>query len=137
VAVIQSAVTMQAYTQRINYRHVDTRWLIDYWPDRIEHLLRACVRDRALWSEQQSIDVLFHEFMKDDMAMVEQIYAKAGIAMTADARAELDRYIADHPRGKEGKVIYDLRGDFDADLEALYRRFDFYVKQFPVRAEVR
>ena len=137
VAVIQSAVTMQAYTQRINYRFVDTRWLIDYWPARIEHLLRACVRDRALWPEAQSFDVLFHEFMKNDMATVEQIYAKAGIEMTAAARAELDQYIADHPRGKEGKVVYDLRGDFDADLDALYRRFDFYTAQFPVRTEVR
>ena len=45
-----------------------------YWSERIEALLSACVRDRDLIPEGQAIDVLFHEFMADDVAMVEKIY---------------------------------------------------------------
>ena len=48
VAVIQSSVTMLAYGQRLSHRKVETKALIDYWGDRVEHLLRACVRDHYI-----------------------------------------------------------------------------------------
>jgi len=135
VAVIQSSVTMLAYGQRLNRRKVETDALIEYWSDRIEHLLRACVRDRPGLPESQSIDVPFHEFMADDMAMVERIYEKADLEMTSDARARLQRFIDDHPRGKHGRVRYDLEGDFGVAPDALRERFRFYFDEFPVRTE--
>lgn len=136
LAVIQSTVTMLAYGERMRRATVDTGALIEYWAARIEHLLRACVRDRALLPAAQSIDVPFHEFMADDMAMVERIYRQADLPMTADARAQLARFLADHPRGKEGRVLYDLPNDFGVDLAALRARFAFYFERFPVRPEV-
>jgi len=48
--------------------------VLDYWTDRIEALLKACVRDRHVWGAKQSMDVMFHEFMVGDMATVEKIY---------------------------------------------------------------
>jgi len=135
VAVIQSTVTMQAYTQRMNRKTVAMRELIDYWPARVERLLRACVRDRAAWPEAQSIDVPFHEFMADDMGMVEKIYAKAGLPLTERARAQLEQFIADHPRGKEGRMHYNLERDFGVSPQALRERFGFYFDSFPARAE--
>jgi len=135
VAVIQSAVTMLAYGQRMSRRKVDGKGLIDYWSDRVEHLLRACVRDRDLLPGSQSIDVPFHEFMADDMAMVARIYERAGMEMSAEARGDLERFIADHPRGKFGQVIYDLEGDFGVRPDNLRKRFDFYFRRFPVRIE--
>jgi hypothetical protein len=137
VAVIQSSVTMLAYGQRINRRSVETRALIDYWSDRIERLLRACVRDRGIVPEARGVDVLFHELMADDMGMVERIYAKADLEMTDRARRQLRRFIDDHPRGKHGRVVYDLKEDFGVDPDALRERFRFYVERFPVKAEKR
>src|SRR5690606_4148601 len=72
VAVIQSTITMLAYGQRINRKHVMMRELVDYWSDRIEHLLRACVRDRALWSAESSTDVPFHQFMADETSTLQR-----------------------------------------------------------------
>jgi hypothetical protein len=43
--------------------------------------------------------------------------------------------MADNPRGKHGQVVYDLRGDFGIEPDALRRRFDFYFERFPVGAE--
>jgi len=137
VAVIQSAVTMIAYGQRIYRKSVDPKAILAYWADRVEHLLRACVRDRAAWPAAQSVDVLFHEFMADDMAMVERIHAKADLPMTETARQQTAQFLADHPRGKEGRVIYHLKRDFGVDPEALRARFKFYFDAFPVKAEVR
>ncbi len=135
VSVIQSAVTMLAYGQRNGRKKVEARRLIEYWSDRVEHLLRACVRDRPAIPEAQSIDVPFHEFMADDLAMVEKIYEKAGDPMGGETRAELRAFLDDHPRGKYGRVIYDLAGDFGVDPDELRERFAFYFEAFPVRRE--
>jgi hypothetical protein len=136
VSVIQSAATMLAYGQRINRKQVDLEGLMSYWTDRVVHLLRACVRDRGNLPAERSIDVLFHEFMADDLGMVEKIYAKAGLDMTALARDELQAFVDEHPRGKDGRVIYNLRNDFGVEPEQLRAHFDFYVTRFPVKVEV-
>jgi hypothetical protein len=135
VSVIRSAITMLAYGARIRRTRVDTHDIADYWIDRIERLLAACVRDRDRLPATQSIDVLFHEFMADDVAMVERIYALAGLPMTDDARARLDAFMAEHRRGQHGQVIYDLERDFRIDPVELRRRFEFYLRRFPVRVE--
>ncbi len=137
VAVIQSAMTMLAYGQRLNRHRVDIKSLAEYWPDRIEHLLRRCVETRKLLPESSSMDSTFHEFMADDMAMVEKIYAKAGLELTKQARAEMQQFIDEHPRGKHGQVQYNLKEDFGIDPAVLRERFRFYFDAFPVKAEAK
>ena len=135
VSVIASTATMAAYGNRIRCKEVDLHGVIEYWTDRIETLLRRCVRDRDLLPASQSIDVLFHEFMADDIGMVEKIYELAGLPMTQDASGQLEDYMRDNPRGKYGRVVYDLQADFGVDPEALRQRFDFYFERFPIVAE--
>jgi hypothetical protein len=135
VAVIASAITMLAYGARIRRTRVDLAELADYWVDRIERLLRACVRDRDVWPAAHSIDVRFHEFMADDLAMVARVYTTAELPMTDAARARLGRFLADNPRGKHGRVRYELRRDFGLEPAALRERFAFYVERFGVVAE--
>ena len=135
VSVIASTVTMLAYGRRLQGKPMDLGAIADYWIDRIERLLRACVRDRDLVPPSQSIDVLFHKFMADDVGMVERIYQRAGLEMTPEARRALDDFMAENPRGKFGRVIYDLKADFGIDPDELRKRFDFYFERFPVEAE--
>jgi len=135
VSVLQSAITMLAYGDRLRRAAIEPEALAAYWMDRIDHLLRACVRDRDRLPPERSIDVMFHEFMADDVGMVEQIYARNGLEMTRDARAELDAFMAANPRGKHGQLAYDLRGDFGLDPDAVRARFDYYFERFPVAVE--
>ncbi len=86
VSVIQSAVTMLAYGDRMRRTSPEPEALAGYWVDRVDRLLQACVRDRELLPDDRTIDVLFHEFMRDDVAMVERIYARNGLPMTTRAR---------------------------------------------------
>jgi hypothetical protein len=137
VSVIQSTVTMLAYGQRMNRNKVEIQALIHYWSDRIEHLIKACTEECKNLPQAQTIDVPFHEFMADDLAMIEKIYNTAGLAMTADAKAQLQQYIDTHPRGKDGRMIYNLKEDFGVDPVTLSQRFDNYYRQFPVRRETR
>ncbi len=137
VSVVQSAATMTAYAARMNYRTPEPDYYLSYWTDRIRRLLRASRRDRHLVPPDRCHEVLFHEFMADDMATVDRIYDVAGLAMTDEARGQIEKYVADHPRDKEGQVVYDLRADFGVDPEEVRAVFGFYEDAVPVQVEVR
>lgn len=135
VSVIQSAATMLAYGDRMRRGTIEPEALAEYWIDRVDRLLHACVRDRDLLPADRSIDVVFHEFMADDVGMVEQIYARADLEMTPSARRRLDAFMTENPRGKHGLLAYDLRGDFGLDPAAVRARFGYYFDRFPVAVE--
>jgi hypothetical protein len=136
VSVVQSAATMMTYAARMGYRHPRPDFYIDYWTDRIRRLLEASVRDRHLVPGSRSTDVLFHEFMGDDLATVERIYEVARLPMTDEARRQITAYRDAHPRGLDGQMVYDLRADFDVTPEEVRDQFGFYFERFPVLAEV-
>jgi hypothetical protein len=134
VAVTTSVATMLSYTARINQDPVDPVRIGGYWADRTERMLRACVDDRDVLPGDQTIDVRFDEFMADDVAMVQRIYELADQPFTAGVRQAMDDFMAEHPRGKFGGVIYDL-ADFDLDPAQLRRNLSFYVERFGVTEE--
>ena len=136
VSVIQSTITMLAYGQRMNRKTILMHELVQYWSDRVHHLLSRCVETRQQLPAHQSIDVPFHDFMADDMGTVAEIYRLAGLELNAGAREEMASFIASHPRGKHGSVVYDLEGDFGVSPDQLRARFQFYFDAFPVRQEV-
>jgi hypothetical protein len=133
--VIRSAITMLGYGDRMRRRELDLPGLAAYWIDRVERLLRACVRDREKLAPERSLDVRFHEFMADDVATVARIYRQAGLELTSRARRELDAFMAENARGRHGQVVYDLRRDFGLEPAELRKRFSFYFERFAVRAE--
>jgi hypothetical protein len=137
VAVVQSTITMLTYGARTSYRTTKPAWYRDYWTDRIGRLLDASLRDRDLLPAERTIDVLFHEYMADEVGTLERVYDCAGIELTDDARKEIDAYRTSHPRGREGRVVYDLRRDFSATAEQVRSRFGAYLARFPVRIEVQ
>jgi hypothetical protein len=136
VSVVQSAATMLCYGARVQRRDIDAAFYLEHWTDRIERLLRASVRDLYLIPDGQRIDVPFHEFMADDVAMVERIYKVAGMPMTPEANAQIDAHMATHQRDRYGRVAYDLRADFSADPADVRKHFDFYFDTFDVPIEV-
>jgi hypothetical protein len=137
VAVLQSALTMLAYGDRMRRVAIEPDELAAYWVDRIERLLRAAVRDAPLIPAGQRVDVEFSAFVADDLATATRILTVAGMAATERATSELTTYLAGNPRGREGRVVYDLRGDFGLEPAALHERFAFYYEAFPqIRTEV-
>lgn len=130
VAVIQSAITMLAYGQRISRHRVMLQELLDYWVARVEHLLRACVRDRGLLPAAQSLDVPFEALVTDDIGWVQRIYALADLPAEAAALDQLRAFSRAHA-GDYGRVRYDLEGQFGVSPESLRERFRFYFEAFP------
>jgi hypothetical protein len=88
-------------------------------------------------SPEQSVDVMFHEFMADDIGTVEAIYARAGLAVDDRTRRRFDEFMRANPRGKHGRVEYDLQRDFGLSPADVHNRFAFYFDRFPVRSEHR
>lgn len=137
VAVLQSAITMLAYGDRVRRVDVEPDALAAYWLDRIEQLLRAGVRDLDLVPPERRVEVEFGRFMGDEMGTVERILAVAGLSFDDEVRRSVEGYREAHPRGRGGRIVYDLRADFGLEPDAVRRRFAFYFERFPqVRAEV-
>ena len=137
IAVVQSTITMVTYGARTAYKTPEPEWYRDYWVDRIGRLLDTSMRDRHLLPEDRTTDVYFHEYMADEMGTLQRIYDAAGIDFTETARSEVAAYQDAHPRGKEGRVVYDLRRDFSAEPAQLRARYAEYMKSYPVKEEVQ
>lgn len=134
VRVTASFTTMGAYSLRMNCGAIDPIEVGRYWADRIETMLRASIEDRSRIPADQVFDMRFHDFMADDVAMVERIYAFAQQPMTAGAKRAMDDYMVENPRGKHGTVAYDL-AEFGIDVNERHRSLRFYRERFDLPAE--
>jgi hypothetical protein len=98
-------------------------------------MLNAGMRDHELLPPDRTIDVAFDEFMADDFAMVERIYAVADQPFTNDVRAAMEAFMIDHPRGRHGGLVYDLEGDFGIDPAERREAMRAYTDRFNVTLE--
>jgi sulfotransferase family protein len=135
VSVIASNATMLAYTARLSAAVPNPKLIGRYWSDRIQQMLEAGMRDRALLPSERSLDVRFHEFMSDDLATVRRIYDAAGQPFGIDVETAMTRFVAEHPRGRHGGVRYDLEGDFGIDPVERRAAMSEYVTRFGVEEE--
>ena len=136
VASIQSALVGVCYISRITRTSIPADEFAPYWVDRYERLLRACVRDRDEVSEARVLDVYFDKMMADPMGVIVAIYAKAGLPLTDQTRAEMNDFMKRNPRGKHGQIVYNLKRDFGLTADAIRSQFKFYFDRFPVKIEV-
>lgn len=134
VSVTASAATMMAYGSRVQRERIDPAAVGRYWADRTERMLRACVRDRELVPPERSMDVLFHDYMNDDLAVLARIYALAEQPLPAASRAAIAAYLEAHPRGRHGRIAYKL-ADVGLAAEDVRRRMSFYAERFGIEAE--
>jgi hypothetical protein len=135
VAVVQSTITMMAYSDRLRRRSIDPHWLLDYWSDRVHRLLSACVGDRDLVSAERSIDISFEHLNGNEMSLLEQLYQRADVELTPKVRGCFQQYLDSNPRGKHGRINYDLQRHFGISPDELRERFAFYFNRFDVRPE--
>ena len=135
VAVVQSTITMMAYSDRLRRRSIEPQWLLEYWTDRVERLLSACVRDRDTVPTDRSVDIAFHHLNGHEIGLLEDLYSRAGVDLTSKARKAFQAYLDSNPRGKHGAVHYDLQGHFGISPDDLRARFAFYFDRFDIQPE--
>lgn len=137
VATIQSLLTMRGLAFKSSRRKLDIDVHVSYWVDRIERMLRRYIRDRSLVPESQLVEVMFAEVVRDDVKAACRVLERAGLEVTDESIGDIEAYMAAHPRGKGGRVVYDLDGDFGVSADELRERFSFYTEAFDIEPEVR
>lgn len=135
VSVIQSAITMMAYSDRLRRNSIDPQWLLEYWTDRVHRLLSACVRDRDLVAAERSVDINFHQLNGNEMSVLERLYRCGGVELPPTVRDRFQRYLDGNPRGKHGRIRYELQRHFGTSADELRSRFGFYFDKFDVHPE--
>lgn len=136
LAILQSVLTMRGLYVLASQKRPDVAGHVAYWTDRIEHMLRSHVRDIDAVPPERRVDLMFQHIIADDVGTAQQVLEAAGLPSSGESAQDLRDYMERHPRGRAGRVVYDLEGDFGLDLAALRERFRFYTDRFPVKHEV-
>lgn len=130
VPVTASMATMMTYTAKGVREDQHLAEWGEYYATMVERLLRRSVEDRAVLPAGQVLDIYFDEFCADNMAQVKRVYELAGQPLTESSLEEMDNYVTNHPRGRFGRVSYDLQTDFGINPNELSERYDFYFQRF-------
>jgi hypothetical protein len=120
---------MIIYAARMYTDQVDTVGLGRSWADRVERLLTACMRDRGVLGDEQSLDVRFDEFMAAETETVRAVYERAGQPFDRRSDEAVQKYLAGHARGRLGRIDYRAK-DVGLDVDELRERFAPYVARF-------
>jgi Sulfotransferase family len=137
VATLQSLLTMRGLAFKMSRKQPDIDIHVDYWVERIERMLRSYIRDRGLVPKGQLVEVMFPDIVSDDVKAATDVLERAGLVATDECLSDIERYMESHPRGKAGRVVYDLEGDFGLRSEELRERFAFYIDAFDISPEAR
>jgi hypothetical protein len=137
LAILQSTLTMRGLSVLNSQKAPNIEAHVNYWVDRIERMLRTYIRDLEVVSNQRRVDLLFQDVMGDDVGTAHKVLEAAGLPPTSESTHDMREYMEHHPRGRDGRVVYDLSGDFQLDVNALRDRFRFYTDRFRVRHEVK
>jgi hypothetical protein len=137
VGSIRSTLSMWLYASRILRTKTDPEEPKGYWIDRYKVMLERCVRDHDCLPAEQTVDVYFHEWIKDPDATLREIYTKAGLPLDTQTLATLHQYHADNDPAVKGRVIFNLERDFGLTAEDIRKDFEFYFDRFQVEKEVK
>lgn len=129
VEVVRSMTTMVAYGSRMACEHPDPEAIGRHWLGRSEDLLNGCLRDRDVLPAGQSIDIRFTEFMADEQGTLKAVYEVADRCFDDEVRSAMTDFIAEHPRGRHGEVVYELEA-FGLDADDVGHRLAAYRDRF-------
>jgi len=129
VPVVLSMLAMITYSARMHRHPVPVQEIAAEWVDRLELMLNALVRDRAVLPPERSIDVRFDDFMADEMGVASEIYDLAGEPLPDEARNAITGYLAGHQRGRLGRIATSTEM-FGLDESDVHARFRPYSERF-------
>ena len=75
------------------------------------------------------LDVTYPDLMRDPLAVVRRVYAQFDLPLTAATETRMRRFLAEHPRDREGHHEYSLE-QFGLDAERERERFRTYRERF-------
>jgi hypothetical protein len=116
--IIASVTSMYTTLRGTTSDAVDPTEIAAEWAERIITGLDRSVtaRQDGTVDSSQIVDVGFGDFMRDQVATVDRIYAEFGLPFTTDVRRRVTDFLADHPQDKHGGHRYTFAATgLDAD----------------------
>lgn len=130
VPVALSMIAMITYSARMHRSPVPVHRIAGLpGAAAVELMLGALVRDRDTIGPERSMDVRFEDFMADDLAVADAVFALSGEELSGAARTRMPDYLSTHQRGRLGQVGTSCEM-FGLDRSDLERRFAPYVRRF-------
>jgi hypothetical protein len=133
-SVFTSLVTLIGYVERVMYRKPTREQILEKtW--RMQHgLLRGLVND--IDSMTGPVEhVYFDKFMQDKHGTIERVYKAAGMDFDSATEQRISEELNTHTRGRHGRFVYDLEGDWGLTRDQVRKEFAYYIDRFPVAIE--
>jgi hypothetical protein len=86
---------------------------------------------KARHGEDAILDVQYADMMRDPIGEVERIYGFCGETISGEARAAMERYMADNSKGKHGRHDYRLE-EYGLSRQGVHQRFADYIEDYAI-----
>ena len=100
--------------------------MMDLWGTEMDKYLQS---RKQLGDKLHILDVSYKRINKSPIEVITEVYQKAGVELTADSIAAMEKWQQDNPKNRHGKNTYSL-GQYGLSEEKINARFAPYLKQF-------
>lgn len=136
VKSLTSYASLTALVRSVGSDHVDNFDVAEDWNRRLKQKLEHAIAVRAAKDYPDAVfyDMHFSDFVRDQFAVVEQIYKAFDLPMSEEGAARMKWFIADNPQGKHGIHRYSPE-EYGVDPAAVRRAFRPYIERFDLKPE--
>jgi hypothetical protein len=124
-----TAILRRPFAARIDPAAIG-RQVLEDWIAGAEAMVQA--ETERLFPAEQVLHLRFADLTAAPMATIELLYRRFGLPLGTEARARMERRVAELPRGGYGGVTHAL-ADYGVDAAATRPRFAAYAEQFGLR----
>jgi Sulfotransferase family len=125
---VPSLASLVRTLQVLGSDSVDPLEIGAHWSQRWSRALERAIAARAK-RDEAFLDVHYAELVADPMAQVRRIYAHAGLELTAEAQATMQKWAVENERDRRPVHAYTLE-EFGYTREGLRRDFAAYCERF-------
>jgi hypothetical protein len=136
VKSMTSYASLTSLVRSMGSDQVDPLEVAEDWTARIKKMLERsiAVRDEHDHPRAQFFEMHFQDFVKDQFAVVEEIYGAFGLRMTGAAADRMKAFIADNPKDKHGIHRYSPE-EYGVDPDRIRESFRPYMERFGLEPE--
>lgn len=110
---------------------VDLKGIGESFADTFELMIARADAFKEKHGDNAILDVQYADVMRDPIGEVGRINAHFDEPMSAEARAAMEKYMADNPKGKHGRHEYALE-EYGLTREGVHERFAGYIERYAI-----
>ncbi|MCB2076651.1 MAG: sulfotransferase [Novosphingobium sp.] len=129
--VVGSICSLIKHVRAIYSDDVDLEGIGCTFIDTFEVMIARTIAFKEKHGEDSILDVQYTETTSDPMGVIERIYGHFDEPLTAEARAAMEKYMADNPKGKHGKHSYELE-EYGLTRKGIHERFADYIERYNI-----